>query len=357
VIFSLEALQAGAGDCLLLHYGPARAPRFLLIDGGEGGTYARTLKPRLESLHHPRLELALVSHIDDDHIHGVLDLLNGLVTARQRSEPELCEIGELWHNSFDGLVGRTSTSAAGPPGPASVAQGAALRAAATSLCIPVNAGFATGLVVAEEANEPLDFGGLKLTVLGPWQTALDDLRRLWKKEQKTAYLADFANRTAENLSSIVLLAEFQRARMLLPGDCGGDLILAALERRGRMPRGGQFAVDLMKVPHHASHHSLDQTFFERIPAEYYLISGSGKHGLPHPDALAWLSAARAGRHYHAVLTHRTGERNLTAHLTRFLKSEARNQPQHRYHFRNNGDLSIRVDLLNRVRYLKSCTKA
>jgi len=137
----------------------------------------------------------------------VLDLLNGLVTARQRSEPELCEIGELWHNSFD---------RAGPPGPASVAQGAALRAAATSLCIPVNDGFATGLVVAEQAAEPLDFGGLKLTVLGPWQTALDDLRRLWKKEQKTACLADFANRTAENLSSIVLLAEFQRARMLLP---------------------------------------------------------------------------------------------------------------------------------------------
>ncbi|MGO9097650.1 MAG: ComEC/Rec2 family competence protein [Bryobacteraceae bacterium] len=347
MIFSLESLQAGAGDCLLLHYGSARAPRFLLIDGGEAGTYAGTLKPRLESLHSPRLELALVSHIDDDHIHGVLDLLDGLVTARQRSEPELCEIAGLWHNSFD---------RAGSPGPASVAQGAALRAAATSLCIPVNDGFATGLVAAEEAAQPLDFNGLKLTVLGPRQAALDDLRALWKKERTTACLADFANRTAENLSSIVVLAEFKRARMLLPGDCGGDLIIEALERRGLMPRGGQFAVDLMKAPHHASQHSLDQAFFERIPAKYYLISGNGKHGLPHPDALAWLSAARAGQHYHAVLTHRTGEHHLTAHLTRFLKSEAQNQPQHRYHFRNGGDLSIRVDLLDRVRYLKNCTE-
>jgi len=144
----------------------------------------------------------------------------------KRSEPELCQIGELWHNSFD---------RAGPPGPASVAQGARFEPRTTSLCIPVNDGFATGLVVAEQAAEPLDFGGLKLTVLGPWQTALDDLRRLWKKEQKRPCLADFANRTAENLSSIVLLAEFQRARMLLPGDCGGDLILAALERCGRCP--------------------------------------------------------------------------------------------------------------------------
>jgi len=112
----------------------------------------------------------------------------------------------------------------------------------------------------------------------------------------------------------------------------------------------------MKVPHHASSHSLDQAFFQRIPAKYYVISGNGKHGIPHPDALGWLSSARAGQEYDALLTNRTGEQDLTVHLDAFLKYEAKKQPQHRYHFRSESDLSIRVDLLDRVRYLKMCTE-
>ncbi|MGA2324661.1 MAG: hypothetical protein ABSH05_00095 [Bryobacteraceae bacterium] len=395
MIFSLEALQAGTGDCLLLHHGEAQDPRFLLIDGGPAGIYNGSLKPRLQSL--PKtggdkasLELTIVSHIDDDHIRGVLELLSGLVTARERGEEELCEIGELWHNSFDGLWSRVagahtasapnllasieSGAIAAPEGDeylrsrlvlASVGQGAKVRAAADTLRISVNDGFDGGLVTAEEGGVPVDLEGLKLTVLGPRQGELDDLRAEWEKEEaklakktakeKEACLADYANRTAENLSSIVVLAELEGVRMLLSGDCGGDLILKDLEQRGLMPQGGKFAVDLMKVPHHGSSHSLDQDFFERIPAKYYVISGNGKHGIPHPDALGWLSAARTGEEYDAVLTNRTGEENLTEHLDTFLKSEEGKEPKHRYHFRNDGDLSIRVDLLDRVPYLKRCT--
>lgn len=395
MIFTLEALQAGTGDCLLLHYGKAQAPRFLLIDGGPAGIYEGSLKPRIESLpmtggDRVRLDLAMVSHIDDDHIHGMLDLLNGLVTARQRRQEELCEIGELWHNSFDGLwskvAGAKSAAAPGmlagiqggsiaaPTGEgflrsqlvlASVGQGAKVKAAADSLGIPVNDGFDEGLVTAVEADGEVPLGEIKLTLLGPRQSEIDNLRALWEKEeeklkkktakQRTASLADFANRTAENLSSIVVLAEAGKVRLLLSGDCGGDLVLEDLEQRGLMPKGGTFAVDLMKVPHHGSSHSLDQNFFERIPADYYVISGNGKHGIPHPDALGWLSAARAGTEYHAVLTNRKGELGLTANLTRFLKSEADKQPKHHYHFRNDSDLSIRVDLLDKVPYLKKCT--
>jgi hypothetical protein len=396
MIFSLEALQAGTGDCLLLHHGEAQDPRFLLIDGGPAGIYTGSLKPRIQSLptkgrDRARLELALVSHIDDDHVHGVLDLLSGLVTAQQQSEEGLCEIGELWHNSFDGLWSRVagahtasapsllasieSGAIAAPEGDeylrsrlvlASVGQGAKVRTAAHTLGLPVNDGFPDGLVTAEDGGVPVNLEGLKLTVLGPRQNEIDDLRALWEKEEeklkkknakeKEASLADYANRTAENLSSIVVLAELGGVRMLLSGDCGGDLILEDLERRGLMPQGGKFAVDLMKVPHHGSSHSLDQDFFERIPARYYVISGNGKHGIPHPDALGWLSAARTDEEYDAVLTNRTGEENLTAHLTTFLKSEANQQAKHRYHFRNDGDLSIRVDLLDRVPYLKRCTE-
>ena len=39
-VFTLEALQAGKGDCLLLHFGPAAEPKFIIIDGGPRTIFA-----------------------------------------------------------------------------------------------------------------------------------------------------------------------------------------------------------------------------------------------------------------------------------------------------------------------------
>jgi hypothetical protein len=49
-LFSLEALDAGEGDALILHYGDSAAPRHLLIDGGPRATWQRTLRPRLAQI-------------------------------------------------------------------------------------------------------------------------------------------------------------------------------------------------------------------------------------------------------------------------------------------------------------------
>ena len=50
MLFSLEALKAEHGDCLLLHWGTASARRTLLIDGGPRGVYQDALRPRLMQL-------------------------------------------------------------------------------------------------------------------------------------------------------------------------------------------------------------------------------------------------------------------------------------------------------------------
>ncbi len=47
MIFSLEALDAHQGDCLILHYGTQADPHFLLIDGGASGVYRSVLSHRL----------------------------------------------------------------------------------------------------------------------------------------------------------------------------------------------------------------------------------------------------------------------------------------------------------------------
>src|SRR5687767_11431169 len=82
MIFTLEALQAKHGDALLLHYGPPKSPKLIVIDGGPSGVYKAALKPRLDELKASRspgarlpIRMVMVSHLDDDHINGVLALI------------------------------------------------------------------------------------------------------------------------------------------------------------------------------------------------------------------------------------------------------------------------------------------
>ena len=85
-MFTLEALPAKHGDCLILHYGPDGDPSLILIDGGPDTVYRQVLLPRLSQIKEERsisgplpISLAMVSHIDDDHINGLLDLTDALV--------------------------------------------------------------------------------------------------------------------------------------------------------------------------------------------------------------------------------------------------------------------------------------
>ena len=72
-VFTLEALAARHGDCLLLHWGSPQDPNLILIDGGPNGVWRKFLRPRLDELRETRqdplsLKAVMVSHIDDDHI-------------------------------------------------------------------------------------------------------------------------------------------------------------------------------------------------------------------------------------------------------------------------------------------------
>jgi glyoxylase-like metal-dependent hydrolase (beta-lactamase superfamily II) len=110
-IFSLEALQAFHGDSLLLHAGTAAEPVLVLIDGGPKDTWANSLKPRLDELRGERaaggtlaIDLAMISHIDDDHIAGMLLLADDLIAQQDEPGPPSYAVATLWHNSFDDVL-------------------------------------------------------------------------------------------------------------------------------------------------------------------------------------------------------------------------------------------------------------
>ena len=87
----LNVLPSGHGDCLWIEYGTSAFPRRILIDGGATGTYKRALQSRLERSG-DELELLVVTHVDGDHITGILELIE---KAHTGIKPK-----DLWFNGF-----------------------------------------------------------------------------------------------------------------------------------------------------------------------------------------------------------------------------------------------------------------
>jgi glyoxylase-like metal-dependent hydrolase (beta-lactamase superfamily II) len=73
--FRIDMQPAREGDCLWVEYGDPARPRRILIDGGRRSAYTE-LKKRFADL--PRgqreFELLILSHMDADHIEGLLEL-------------------------------------------------------------------------------------------------------------------------------------------------------------------------------------------------------------------------------------------------------------------------------------------
>jgi beta-lactamase superfamily II metal-dependent hydrolase len=381
-MFQLEAMQAHDGDCFLLHYDADGKPGRILIDGGSAGIYTNVLKPRLEDLRGRapvmNLRMVIVSHIDADHITGVLDLFREMNNLHENGESMPYKIQSLWHNAFGKLMKTRGTAisssvvAAAMDGEApilpdlddhvraviaSVRQGDELRRFATPITT-INKESSGELIACPEEGKCVYriADGLVFTILGPRQAELDDLEEEWRKSKakkagakEESVAADYLNRTVPNLSSIVILAEKAETegrtrRMLLTGDAGGDLILDSLDREKLLDADGKIKVDLLKVQHHGSNHSVDEDFFRRVIADNYVISGNGKHGIPHRDTLDWLSEARHGETMSVYMTNRDGDDGLTEMLNDFLKEEAREEPEHAYVFRDKDESSITVDV-------------
>ncbi|OYW31529.1 MAG: hypothetical protein B7Z47_00840 [Chthoniobacter sp. 12-60-6] len=340
-IFSLDVRRARKGDCLILHYGTEEKPGLALIDGGPGQVYKPFLRPRLVEIRKKRglgdgdplpVDLLMVSHIDDDHIKGILELTQELVDAGGQSPP-LVKVGNVWHNSFDDIIGNdpqellSSVSASfgvtasllpeveakGLDGHAakvlaSVAQGQRLRDDTTKLKLGLNREFKGKLIMASGKTAINMQKGLKFTVVGPMKQELAKLQEehdkfLKSKAKKTKKAtASFTDESAANLSSIVVLAEVGKSRMLLTGDARGDKILEGLELEGLLKKGGKMHVDILKVPHHGSDRNMETVFFERVTADHYVFSGDGEHGNPERATLQMLLDARK-------------DAKLTIHLT------------------------------------------
>lgn len=68
----------------------------MLIDGGPYQTFEKHLKPSFQDLPiNGKLDLVVLSHIDNDHIIGLLDLLEEIKGEREKGTKELVKISKF----------------------------------------------------------------------------------------------------------------------------------------------------------------------------------------------------------------------------------------------------------------------
>ena len=102
-LFTIEAVAAKHGDALILHYGDPASPKRILVDGGPPGVFNRYLQPRLRMLRNAwtdgteplDLEAVIISHVDQDHVAGVLDLFEDIRDRRLENRRQLVRTGAL----------------------------------------------------------------------------------------------------------------------------------------------------------------------------------------------------------------------------------------------------------------------
>jgi len=326
-ILKLEMLPAAEGDALVVSYGKEDDPHYILIDGGRRSTYLhmreRILDIPLNEDGKRRIELLIVTHIDADHIEGVICLLQ---------DDELkCEFGDVWFNDWNHLepleVGKK-------PVHLGEAQGEFLGALLHKSKLPWNKAFNKGAVVVPPEPTKLPFAdfpdGLRLTIVSPTVESLIDLRKEWKKvieaagfrpgnrEQALQQFADKAwaklprnvrlgdegvtkslDHREANGSSIAVLLEYGDARLLLSGDAHPQVLRPILDRwcAEQADKPDKVWLDAFKVPHHGSKKNLTPQLMNSIDCATYLISTSGaRFHHPDVDAIKIIVNGHVGEH-------------------------------------------------------------
>ncbi len=231
--FSLEALDVGQGDALLLRWGR----HAVLVDGGgpfdlDARDFGRTrLLPKLLDRGVTRLDGVLLTHPHPDHALGLFAILQEL------------PVGALWRSTGQDEGGLF----------------AALEAVARERNVPV---------VTLKTGQALKWRSARLTVLHSGGL-------LRKKD-------------GINNQSLVALFERDRRRALLTGDIG------AATEEALLARGALRPAHVLKLAHHGSRTSTIPGFVSAVAPKAALLScgRQNRFGHPHAETLETLSRFR-----------------------------------------------------------------
>ncbi|WP_426370277.1 ComEC/Rec2 family competence protein [Pseudocolwellia sp. HL-MZ7] len=303
----VRVLEANHGDCILVSHEGASGTVNILIDGGTSTTFKYGPRQRydgalcnvLDELKNKgqHIELAVLTHIDDDHIHGLIkafetpDYLSDLVKS-------------IWFNSSRLItqhfnapeIPENNILLADDSPQTSRRQGKELEA----LLDEVGCDRTPLIKVGQVHN----VGPFKLTVLSPNQNQLEHLLHIWPSEEESGATAAHNNdydlsleeiweadefksdSSVYNGSSIAFLLEIDNKKMLFLGDAHDQIVVDNIKELG-FSETNKLKLDLVKISHHGSQYNTSSEFLSLLQSPRYVISTNGsRHGLPNKRAIA-----------------------------------------------------------------------
>lgn len=332
-MFTIDMLPGGRGDALWIEYGKASAPHRVLIDGGIAST-GKTLRQRIDDLDvdDRRFDLLIVTHIDLDHIAGILKLIT--------NPPEGLNFDNVLFNGWEQLVTATELPDDGVLGPK---LGERFSARLRQRKYPHNKKFKDNLVAIRKSTGALPKitldGGMTITLLSPTLERLRKLLPVWEDEIEHAglkpgsageelegighpdeaeeddedgvlgttkinvkKLADvkFKDDDSEaNGSSIAVMAEYDGKRCAFLGDAYSSDIAKSISRMAKAEDGGDtLEIDAVKLSHHGGRKNTGSAMLEKMLCRNYLVSTDGTiYDHPHGESLSrvLVSGSAAGK--------------------------------------------------------------
>ncbi|MFW9806320.1 MAG: ComEC/Rec2 family competence protein [Candidatus Thorarchaeota archaeon] len=335
-LLKLHLVQAEQGDSFILEFAKGTEKCCILIDGGPSDIFEIHLRTKLEAIRNEGglLDLVVLSHVDGDHITGLLDLFAKVEEQRTNQTTETIAITKLWHNSFDKTIGSGNDIAArlanliataGILGPSmslaglassGIEDGHKLRVLAKKLKIPINPESPDKPISVDNNPEVIELGELKIRIVGPTDSNLKKLEKKWtdwldNNEALVAALdpnvTAMVDRSVPNLSSIMFIVEADAKKILFTGDARGDHLEDGLQQLNLLKQGENYHVDVLKVPHHGSDRNATRKFFKTVTADMYIISANNRDNNPDLATLIWIveAAKEQNRKIEIIVTNET----------------------------------------------------
>lgn len=192
-MISIKMIPAEYGDCFLISVNK----KFnILVGGGLKVTYAKWIKPLVfsESNTNTFLDLVVVSHIDCDHISGIIALL------QEGNNKQGIKVKEIWHNGLFQIIAENFSENEKTNEDEAILDHIIQKGHLTKepKAIGISESFSLDVLIQEnnivrnggkegiaisDTTEDYILGKLsKIVVLGPDQEALEAMSKYWQKE-------------------------------------------------------------------------------------------------------------------------------------------------------------------------------